>query len=197
MKKLFLILAAATLMTACGNKENNHPNTDNQTQDSTSLTINSEDQALHNAISDYLVKEVGTHYLQGELCIPELTIVATDKQESEQTKVWGDFWVFWYNQVGDTLKCVSGGNHAGLMTLTKDGDQYKVTSFEQTVDGAGNVASAKRIFGDYFDIYQNIHSCDSVRESARKEQLHDYVKQNNLNAKYFQDYGWPAVALEK
>jgi len=83
-----------------------------------------------------------------------------------------------------------------LMTLSKEGDQYKVTSFEQTVDGAGNEASAKRIFGSYFDIYQNIHSNEKVREAVRQEQLREYVKKHNLNVKYYQDYGWPAVALD-
>ncbi|MBR6904870.1 MAG: hypothetical protein IKN32_08485, partial [Bacteroidales bacterium] len=77
----------------------------------------------------------------------------------------------------------------------KEGDQYKVVSFEQTVDGAGNDASARRIFGPHYDIYQNIHSNQDVREAARKEQLREYVKQHNLNVKYYQDYGWPAVEL--
>jgi hypothetical protein len=154
------------------------------------IAINKKEQAVRNAISDYLVKEIGEHYLKGELCIPMMIMI-----HEEDDLFMGDFWVLWYDQVGDTLKCVSGGNHSGLMTLSKEGDQYKVTSFEQTVDGAGNEASAKRIFGSYFDIYQNIHSNEKVREAVRHEQLREYVKKHNLNVKYYQDFGWPAVEL--
>ena len=154
------------------------------------IAINREEQAVRQAISDYLVSEVGAHYLQGDLCIPTLMMVHEDS-----LLVWGDFWVFWYNQAGDTLKCVSGGNHSGLMTLEKEGTGYKVTAFEQTVDGAGNQASAKRIFGEHYDIYQNMHSNEAVREAVRQEQLREYIGRHGLQYHYYQDYGWPAVEL--
>ena len=154
------------------------------------IAINKKEQVVRNAISDYLVNEIGENYQKGELCIPMMIMV-----HEEDELFMGDFWVYWYNKSGDTLKCVSGGNHAGLMTLKKEGDQYKVVSFEQTVDGAGNEASAQRIFGSYFDIYQNIHSNEKVREAVRQEQLREYAKKHNLNVKYYQDFGWPAVQL--
>ena len=154
------------------------------------IAVNREEQALRAAIGDYLVREVGEHYLKGELCVPTMIMV-----HEEEGLVMGDFWVLWYNVAGDTLKCVSGGNHAGAMTIGRDGGRYKVTGFEQTVDGAGNVASAKRIFGGYYDIYENIHSSEQVREAVRQEQLREYVKRNKLAVSYYQDYGWPAVKL--
>ena len=153
------------------------------------------EQALRNAISDYLVKEIGSQYSPGELCIPVLMLVSTEEQNAEKALVWGDFWMFNYNLVGDTLKTVSGGNHSGSMTVQKQGDKLTVTSFEQTEDGAGNEASAKRIFGKHFDVYQNMHSNQDVREAVRKEQLKEYVKQHELNVRYYQDFGWDAVAL--
>lgn len=159
------------------------------------IAINREEQAKRQAISDYLVSEIGEHYQKGELCIPTLMIVASEQADSDYVPVLGDFWVLWYNIVDDTLKCVSGGNHSGLMNLDKKDGRYMVTSFEQTVDGAGNQASAKRIFGSYYDIYQNMHSNEQVRETVRKEQLQEYVKQNGLPYRYYQDYGWPAVEL--
>ena len=153
------------------------------------------EQALRNAISEYLVKEIGSQYSPGEVCVPVLMIVSTEEQNAEKALVWGDFWVFNYNTAGDTLKTVSGGNHSGCMMVQKQGDKLTVTSFEQTEDGAGNEASAKRIFGKHFDVYQNMHSNQDVREAVRKEQLKEYVKQNGLSARYYQDYGWDAVAL--
>ena len=160
------------------------------------IAINHEEQAVRAAISDYLASNIGEQYLKGELCIPTLMIVASEQADSDYVPVLGDFRVLWYNQVGDTLKCVSGGDHSGLMNLEKKEGKYTVTSFEQTVDGAGNEASAKRIFGSYFDIYQNVHSNEQVREAIRKEQLGEYVKRHNLPIHYYQDYGWPAVILD-
>ena len=154
------------------------------------ITINHKEQAVRDAISDYLVREIGEHYQKSELCIPVLMMI-----HEEQDLFMGDFWVFWYEQSGDTLKCVSGGNHAGSMTLSNENGQYTVTAFEQTIDGAGNEASAKRIFGSYYDIYQNLHSNERIREAVRQEQMRYYLKRHNLKAHYYQDYGWPAVEI--
>lgn len=172
------------------------------------IAINREEQAVRQAISDYLVSEIGEHYQKGELCLPVLMMVSEMNEEDSRCAyedegdstaslsfVWGDFWVLWYNPSGDTLKCVSGGNHSGLMTLEKKDGIYKVLSFEQTVDGAGNDASARRIFGEHYDIYQNMHSNEQVREAVRQEQLGEYVKRNDLPYRYYQDYGWPAIEI--
>ena len=90
---------------------------------------------------------------------------------------------------------VSGGNHSGVMTVIQQDGKLKVTSFEQTVDGAGFDASARRIFGSHYDVYQNMHSSQDVREAVRREQLGEYVKSHNLNIHYYKDYGWDAVKL--
>lgn len=159
------------------------------------IEINRQEQAVRDAISDYLVKEEGIHYSPGELCIPTLMLVASEEVDSVQARVWGDFWIFWYTKSCDTLKTVSGGNHSGCMSLTRQEGKLSVTSFEQTVDGSGNVASAKRIFGPHYDVFQKMHSNSDVREAVRKEQLQDYIRLNGLNIKYYQDYGWDAVEL--
>ena len=72
-----------------------------------------------------------------------------------------------------------------------------VTAVEQTEDGSTFQSSAERIFGDHFDIFQGMHSNQNVREAARKEQLEEYVRLNQLPVRYYQDYGWPAVELNK
>lgn len=159
------------------------------------IAISRDEQARRDAIGDYLVREIGEHYQKGELCIPTLMIVHEEDSAGRLPayQVWGDFWVLWYNVEGDTLKCVSGGNHSGLMHLDNENGQYTVTAFEQTVDGAGWEASARRIFGSHYDVYSQMHSNEAVREAVRKEQLQEYVKKHNLNVHYYQDYGWPAV----
>lgn len=160
------------------------------------------EEALRQAISKYLVSEIGSKYAQGDLCIPVLMIVATEEDDTNDAngklsnlKCFGNFWVFNYNMVGDTLKTVSGGNHAGCMTMVKKDGALLVTAFEQTKDGAGNDASAKRIFGQHYDIYQNMHSNQDVREVVRQEQLQQYVQRHGLKVQYYQDYGREAVEI--
>ena len=144
------------------------------------IEINKKEQAIRNAMSEYLIKEIGRHYQQGQLCIPTLLIVA-EEENAGKTLVWCDCWVYWYNVAGDMLKTVSGGNHSGCMTITHEKGKHIVTAFEQTTDGAGFEASAKRIFGTHYDVFQNINSNQNVREAARKEQLKEYAKQHRLN----------------
>ena len=155
------------------------------------IANNRKEQAVRQTISDYLLREIAPYYLQGEICVPALLIA-----HEEDSCVWGDFWVFWYNIAGDTLKTVSGGSHPGMMTLTYANDQPQVIDFERVEDGSRFMPTAKRIFGDYLDIFMNMHSNESVREAVRREQLSEYVQQNGLNFHYYKDYGWEAKELE-
>ena len=157
------------------------------------IAIARREMALRAAMGDYLVREIGPYYRQGQLCVPTLLIVAED---SVSSRVWCDCWVEWYDVSGDTLKSVSGGNHSGCMTIAQHSAQPVVTSFEQTLDGAAFMPSARRIFDRHYDVFQAMHSNQDVYQAARQEQLRDYVKRHGLSARYYQDYGWPAVALD-
>ena len=154
------------------------------------IANNRKEQAVRQAISDYLLREIAPFYLQGELCVSSLMMV-----REEDTCVWGDFWVFWYNVSGDTLKTVSGGSHPGMMTLKYEDGYPQVVDFERVEDGSRFMPTAQRIFGDYLDIFMNMHSNESVREAVRREQLSEYVQQNGLDIRYYQDYGWEAKEL--
>ena len=153
------------------------------------------EQAVRDAMSDYLTGQIGPQYLQGELCIPSFMIVATEEPDSAQARVWCDCWVFWYNVAGDTLKTVSGGNHSGLMTLRQSDGRPIVSSFQQTTDGAGFTPSAKQIFGPHYDLFQDMHANKDVQEAVRQEQLRQYIRRFGLSIRYLQDYGWDAVEL--
>ena len=155
------------------------------------IVNNRKEQAVRGAISDYLLREIAPYYMQGELCVPSLMMV-----HEEDTCVWGDFWVFWYKIEEDTLKTISGGSHPGMMTLRYENNQPQVVNFERVEDGSRFMPTAKRIFGDYLDIFMNMHANESVREAVRREQLYEYVQQNNLNIHYYQDFGWEAKKLE-
>lgn len=159
------------------------------------IEINRKEQAVRDAMGEYLVNEIGKHYQQGEVCVPTLMIVATEESDSTKAQVWCDCWIDWYRVAGDTLKTVSGGNHSGCMTLQLKDGKPVVTAFEQTLDGNRFLPSAKRIFGKHYDVYEGMHSKQDVRETARKEQLREYVFRHKLNIRYYQDYGWDAVEL--
>ena len=149
------------------------------------------------AISMYLTDSVAGRYAPGEVSIPCIQVVAFDDSNPDSVLVWGNYCVFNYNVVGDTLKMVSGGAHPGMMTVRHfAGTGYVVTGFDQVADGSEYLPSAKRIFGDKFDAFQAISSDDVKREEARAAQIADYVKAEKLPVKYYQDYGWPAVALQ-
>ncbi len=154
------------------------------------IANNRKEQAVRQAISDYLLREIAPYYLQGELCVPSLMMV-----HETDSCVMGDFWVFWYNIAGDTLQTVSGGSHPGKMTLTYANDQPQVVGFERVEDGSRFMPTAKRIFGDYLDIFLNMHANEHVREAVRQEQLREHVQRHNLPVRYYRDYGWPAVEL--
>ena len=190
-KSLLTAVAAvifATFTNCCGN--NAEPQTEAED------TMQAEQPTFLTAIEDYLTSEIGSLLAPGEVCIPSYTIVESDISDTSDIRVWGDWWVFNYNLVGDTLKTVSGGSHPGLFHVQKNGDNYVVTAFEQVEDGAGNEASARRIFGDYYESIHQINSNADEREAQRANDIAEYVKKHGLKATVYQDYGWPAVPLK-
>ena len=157
------------------------------------------------AIENYLVDIIGKNYTPGEVCIPAYSVInieepgePTEPEEvitTTDTKVWGDWWVFNYNIVGDTLVCVSGGSHPGMFQLEKDGEAYKVIAFDQVEDGSRNIPSAKRIFGDSYEDFHAINSNQEARDSVRLAMVAQFVQDHKLPVTMLQDFGWPAVPL--
>lgn len=157
------------------------------------------------AIENYLVDSIGKNYSPGEVCIPAYSVINIEEpgEPSDSTevitatdiKVWGDWWIFNYNIVGDTLQCVSGGSHPGMFLLKKDGDTFKIVAFDQVEDGSRNLPSAKRIFGDSYEDFHAINSNQEIRDSVRLAMVAQYVQEHNLTVTHLQDPGWPAVAL--
>ena len=205
-KKTQIGMLAAILLSgifaSCTNKGENVVVADNETEVVVD-TINTLPQYKYAgrehhiaAVYKYLVDSVGSKYTQGDICIPQATIVKTDETNSNDILVWGDFWVFNYKQVGDTLKTLSGGNHPGLMHVKQVGKTAQVTKFEQVEDGAGNTASAKKIFGINYNLFRKLCS-EQKRDKVRAEVIAEYVKRNKLSFTCFQDYGWEPVSIQE
>lgn len=188
-----LILGVVS-MVSCGNKTAKKAQTETSAQ---SDVVVEEKATCSTAIEDYLVNEFGKEYSQGDVCIPYAYVITSDDSNPDDILVWGDFWVFNYGVSGDTLKTVSGGDHPGLMHLKKTENGYEVTSFDAVADGAENLPSAQRIFGENYDAFAEFIGDSEKRESLRMRATAEYLKKHNMAATMLQDFGWPAVALPK
>ena len=144
------------------------------------------------AVYQYMAEEVSKNFDQADASIPTVNIVFVDYTQEDEVVVYGDFWVENYNIEGDTLKCVSGGNFPGIMHISKD---YVVTAFDPVADGAGFDASARELFGDYYEDFMKVYSDRDARDELRKITVTDYVFYNDLPVKQFQDEGWEPVEL--
>ena len=158
---------------------------------------NSETDTFYSAIDRYMAEEIGSQYSPGEYSIPFSVVVATDESDPENILVWGDFWVDNYDQEGDTLKCVSGGSHPGLMHVSKTDNGYEVVKFDAVADGSGFLPSAKEIFGEHYDDFIAADGDDDARKAAREASIANYVEQNQLAVTLYQDYGWDAESILK
>ena len=196
MWMLAAILICSASLVGCGNKNAKPTENNAQTETPTQTEVVATEVATcYTAVDDYLVNEIGKNYAQSDVCIPYAYVISADEGNPDDILVWGDFWVFNYEISGDTLKTASGGNHPGLMHVKKTNDGYEVTGFDAVVDGAGNLESAKEIFGDKFDVYQEFSGAAEKREMERLRFTADYVKKHDMSVTLLQDYGWPAVEL--
>ena len=194
-----LIACGIMALTACQGKNSTTSASTSAASSKDTTTANAYSQqqpdSYLKAIDKYIVEEIGKNYDKSDVCIPQAMIVAADDKDDQDIKVWGDFWVFNYKIAGDTLKTASGGSHPGLIHLKKSGNGYEITSFERVADGADNLPSAKRIFGDKFDAFQKMNSNEKGREKHRAQGIATYVKEHNIKVTMYQDYGWPVVKL--
>ena len=196
MKKMKLWIMAAILFSgvACMTSCNGQAKVEKEAE-AAEVALNGLGGNLEALISKYLVDSIGSQYAPGEICIP-VVVYQTDEIKEDSLFVWGDYWVFNYNVVGDTLKCVSGGSHPGKLLVRKNEQgEDQVVSFEQVEAGHGNVESAKRIFGKNYDAFHSANSDEVYREEVRASGIADYVKAHKLPVKYYQDYGWPAKEI--
>lgn len=191
MKKSLFAFATLLTMVACNNKTAANAESEGTDEDPLEV-VDEQNTDYYQAVKRYLVSEIGKDYAQAEYCIPFYSKVDIDDSDPEDIKFWGNFWVNNYNQVGDTLKCISGGNHPGLMHIRKTEKGFEVTAFDQVADGAANQTSAKKIFGDKYEAFQKYSSNDGWREQCIIDQLEDYATEHNLTATMYQDFGWPA-----
>ena len=153
-------------------------------------------EAFYDELYDY-VEDLEDNYPESDVSIPCIRIVDIDDSDKADIRVYGDFAIYNYNLSGDTLTCASGGDYPGLIHMeydTEDGD-YDVIDFDVVGDGSEFEVTAKRIFGNKYDDFMKIYSDQDNREEVRAQIIANYVAANNLDIKYYQDYGWDKVEL--
>ncbi len=135
----------------------------------------------------------------GGVCVPAPVIHKTQSTDETHMKVYGTFWIFNYVPEESALTCISGGEHAGVMTLAADGEAWTVTEFEQVGDGEDYLKDILRICGGDSELeeayFAASNALDDPLKSIRERFLRDYVTANGLNVTAYKDYGWDAVAL--
>lgn len=156
------------------------------------------DDPVQAAVYQYLVEKVAPLYdlPDGAISIPIVQLVdeETDADDGE-AEVKGDFWILNYVIEGDTLKCVSGGNHPGKMELIQVGEGYTVEEFDEVGDGSNFEPTARDIFEEKYDTFMEVNGDQEARESLRQQIMIDYIKANGLNVTKYQDEGWDPVEL--
>ncbi len=168
---------------------------DRKYADKTIVMINEQVTDYYAALDRFMTEQIAGHYAKGEYSVAASDVVAVNEEDTTDIRIWGNFWVYNYKQAGDTLKCVSGGSHPGLIHICQKGKYFYVSQFEQVEDGSGFQPSAKRIFGEYYESFQIHHSDADERERNRAELLRAFVRDHGLTATMYQDYGWPAKDL--
>lgn len=210
---MMMVLALVLAFAGCGSTDTEDDDVDEQTEEVQDDADDEDDDdeaafpgakygyngddPVELAVYEYLVDEIGDEfYDDADACIPVVHIVHVDYTDEKDIKVYGDYWIYNYNIEGDTLKCVSGGDHPGCMHVEKESDdEYEVESFDQVEDGAGNEESAKKIFGDHYEDFAAYQSNQDTKDEDRYYAVMDYVNMNEIPCTKFQDEGWDPVEL--
>ncbi len=188
-KILIVFLFLTTILVACDNKKQNiEKQKVSHKTETTATVINQKKEIYFPAIEKYLINQFGEQYNKGKFSITFQIFIGLDERNKEGILVWGYFGLYNYNIVGDTFETVSGGNHPGLMHIKQTGNDFEVTTFDAVEDGADNMSSAMKIFGDKYDKYLSINNSEQKREKARAEFLASYIKNRGITVTKYKDF---------
>lgn len=218
MKKVLVLLLGLmmvltlTMFTACGGSDSQDTSADTAAEEPAAEETAADqtdgvngalygylgDDPIEAAVYQYIVEQIAPLYdlPDGAISIPTVQIIETEiDSDGGDAEVKGNFWVDNYVIEGDTLKCVSGGNHPGKMELIQVGSGYTVKEMEPVADGGSFESSAKDIFEEKYDEFMKVYSDQDGRQALRTQTVADYVKSNGLTVTKYQDEGWDPVEL--
>ena len=155
--------------------------------------------AIANALADTEYMEM---YLTepGCACIPCPVILKTEMTDETHAKVYGIFWTLNYIRVDDVLLNISGGEHAGIAMLEKEGEAWRVKVLEETGEGGDYAADIRRFANgdqELIKAYQAGHDLSEEPQlSIRKRFIREYAEANKLEVSAFMDPYWDPIPLE-
>lgn len=148
-------------------------------------------------ICDYIVQHETTESNKpGSVVIPAPIIYDTVKTKNG-VKVFGNFWSFAYYRNGNVLENDSGGEKPACFHLKKVNGAYQVTKVDETGDGERYQKGIEEFCKGHPDIYQKYfdEGNQKMLEQIRKKLIKQYVSDNQLDIRYYHDYGWDPVEL--
>lgn len=112
--------------------------------------------------------------------IPYANIVDVDDSDPDDVLVYGDYYVWEFEQNDDTLSSVSSAHIPGVIHMTQIGDDDFVDYYGFSMDQALTDDEVEEIFGEYYDHYLTLSSDEEMRDSGIAYNIADYVKANDL-----------------
>ena len=200
MKKFLSLLAAALLVFSCAAAE--APEAATAVAGLPHYQYTGTDP-IEKAAADFavwLAEEIDYYQEDGDVFIPAPVILKVKKTDDDHAKVYGNFWAMNYTLRGDVLVCGSGGEAPGILELTRDGEDWTVTSYELAGDGEDYWADILRFCEGDEELADLYGSTTDVTEdplkTVRYDYIAEYVRQNNLPVTAFQDEYWDPIPLE-
>ena len=157
---------------------------------------------IEKAIYAYLKKD-DSYWMpeEGGVQIPMLYILAR-KRHGEEMRIFAFYMINGYVRTGQMLENVSGGSQVACFHLEKSGTEYLVTKINRVKEGGEYEPSLKRMTSEYSGLYGKLKKRLDEFSDEKEQQwicshIADYVKKNNLDIKYYKEYGWDPVLIEK
>ena len=121
------------------------------------------------------------------------------KQIDDDLMVFCNLWSYIYYRNGNTLECESGGESPARLHLHPDSGApggYQIIEDLRTGDGSDYAEGIKEFCKDYPGMERKYFDYDeSQQEDIRTAMIRMYVQDNNLDIKYYKDYGWDPVPV--
>ena len=135
---------------------------------------------------------------KGGVWIPAF-VIYNEVESDDELIIWGDFWSFKYRLSEDILENEGGHQMPACVHLKKTENGYVVVEAELAKDGAEYIGSIRNFTEGYPEVYDMFMSGSDAlgdREiECRKMFLQMYISDNDLDIKYYQDYGWDPVEI--
>lgn len=158
------------------------------------------DDAVMATLCEYLkqldTKDMYAHE-DNSVYIPAPVIYGTAESDGDMY-VFCNLWSFWYYRNGNTLECESGGEAPARLLLHPSSDAangYEVIEDLRAGDGAEYAADIEN-FCKGFPGMADKYSYSEKLDDTRTELIRMYVQDNDLDIKYYKDYGWDPISVQ-